>query len=194
MTIIILVLLAVSIPSLCKMAKVVSLEKKIKQQEKAEAEHARKMEAYWAQYQKDLVEQRKVAQRQAKMAAEQERQKKEQEAQRKEQERQRKEQERMAKEQARQAAQIAKQEEDIMKLENRLAFCEGEIAFNREQRERLFKLLDLEELELASSIENSATWQQHQRKIISLNSQIHAVQKRIDKAMADKRICESKLA
>ena len=111
-----------------------------------------------------------------------------------EQARQRAEQERLAKEQERQAAQLAKHEEMLMKLDQRLATAEREIAFNREQRERLWKLLEIEELERDSSIEGSNAWQKHQRKVISLENQIHTVQKRIDKAQMDKAFCERKLS
>lgn len=118
----------------------------------------------------------------------------EQARQAKEQERQRIEQERIAREQEKQAARLAKHEEMIRKLEMRMASAESELAFNREQRERLFKLLDIEERERDAAIEGSATWQKHQRKVISLESQIHTVQKRIDKAHMDKAYCESKIA
>ena len=111
-----------------------------------------------------------------------------------EQARQAKEQERIAKEQERQAAQLAKHEEMIRKLEMRMASAESEIAFNREQRERLFKLLDIEERERDAAIEGSRTWQAHHKKVISLENQIHTVQKRIDKAHMDKAYCESKLS
>ena len=111
-----------------------------------------------------------------------------------EQARQAKEQERLAKEQERQAAQLAKHEEQLAKLEQRLSVAESEIAFNREQRDRLFLLLDIEERERAACIEGSATWQKHHKKIITLENQIHTVQKRIDKAHMDKAYCESKMA
>ena len=110
-----------------------------------------------------------------------------------EQARQAKEQEWLAKEQEKQAAQLAKHEEMIRKLEMRMASAESELAFNREQRERLFKLLDIEERERDAAIEGSATWQKHQRKVISLENQIHRVQKSIDKAHMDKSYCEKKL-
>ena len=111
-----------------------------------------------------------------------------------EQIRQAKEQERLAKEQERQAAQLEKHEEMIRKLEMRMATAESELAFNREQRDRLFLLLDIEERERDAAIEGSRTWQAHHKKVISLENQIHTVQKRIDKAHMDKAYCESKMA
>ena len=104
------------------------------------------------------------------------------------------EQERLAKEQERQAAQLEKHEEMIRKLEMRMATAESELAFNREQRDRLFLLLDIEERERDAAIEGSRTWQAHHKKVISLENQIHTVQKRIDKAHMDKAYCESKLS
>lgn len=110
-----------------------------------------------------------------------------------EQMRQAKEQEKLAKEQEKQAAQIAKHEEMIRKLEMRMATAESELAFNREQCDRLFLLLDIEERERDAAIEGSATWQKHHKKVISLENQIHTVQKRIDKAKMDKAFCEKQM-
>ena len=110
-----------------------------------------------------------------------------------EQMRQAKEQEKLAKGQEKQAEVLRKHEERLMKLEQRMATAESEIAFNREQRERLFKLLDIEERERDACIEGSATWQKHHKKIISLENQIHTVQKRIDKAHMDKAYCEKQM-
>ena len=62
--------------------------------------------------------------------------------------------------------------------------AENELAFNREQRERLFELLNIEELERDASIRGSDTWQRHHRKVITLENQIHTIQKRIDRAKA----------
>ena len=95
---------------------------------------------------------------------------------------------------AKQEAINRKNEERLFKLEQRMASAESELAFNREQRDRLFKLLDIEERERDGAIQESATWQKHQRKVISLENQIHTVQKRIDKAHMDKAYCESKLS
>ena len=119
---------------------------------------------------------------------------KQREALLKEQEKQRKEQERQAKEQERQAATLARHEEQLMKLDHRLASAESEIAFNREQIERLFKLQEMELTERDACTYGSSEWQKHERKVITLEGQIHTLQKRIDKAKADKRFCESKLA
>ena len=102
--------------------------------------------------------------------------------------------EKFEREQARQAEAIRKHEERLFKLEQRMASAESELAFNREQRDRLFKLLDIEERERDGAIPESATWQKHQRKVISLENQIHTVQKRIDKAQADRLFCEKQMS
>lgn len=110
-----------------------------------------------------------------------------------EQIRQAKEQERLAEVQRKQAAVLARHEEQIMKLEQRLTLAEGEIAFNREQRERLFTLLDIEENELAAAVPYGKEWQKRQRKIIALQNQIHTVQRKIDKAQMDRHFCENRM-
>lgn len=166
------------------------------EQEREEAEYRRQAEAQRMRNEwRNVQAEAKVAiMKQEAMWKEQERQRKEQERQRKEQERQAREQVRLAKEQERQAAQLERHEEMLMKLDHRLASAESEIAFNREQRERIFSLLEIEEAERDACIKGSSAWQKHQAKVISLESKVHTVQKRIDKAKADKRYCESKLA
>ena len=164
-----------------------SAKRKEQERERQEAQRqadAQRMRDEWRRTQEEA---RLAIQRQEAMWKEQERQ-------RKEQERQAKEQVRLAKEQERQAAQLERHEEMLMKLDHRLASAESEIAFNREQRERIFSLLEIEEAERDACIKGSTAWQKHQKKVISLENQVHTVQKRIDKAQADKRFCESKLA
>ena len=103
------------------------------------------------------------------------------------------EQERLRIEQERQAAILKKHEEQIEKLEQRMVTAENELAFNREQRDRLFLLLDIEERERDAAIPGSKTWQTHHKKVISLENQIHTVQKRIDRYTQDRRFCAEKL-
>lgn len=171
-----LIILALIICAICAPSA-----KKREQRRKAEAARIR-AEVKWQKEQSQalLRKQREMEREQAKQRAEQERQMKEQE--------------RLAKEQEKQAAQLAKHEEMLMKLDHRIATAEREIAFNREQRERLWKLLEIEELERDSSIEGSTVWQKHHKKVISLENQIHTVQKRIDKAHMDKAFCEKKMS
>ena len=105
-----------------------------------------------------------------------------------------KKQAQMKKEQERHAAQLARHEEQIQKLNQRMAKAEAEIGFNREQRDRLFSLLDIAERERDNAIPESATWQKAQQKVISLENRIHTAQSKIDKALMDRQFCEAKLA
>ena len=105
-----------------------------------------------------------------------------------------KEEEKLRKEQERQAAVLAKHEEQLAKLENRLAIAERELQWNREQRDRLFELLDIEELEREASIPGGKEWQKHHKKIISYENQIHTIQKRIDKYTIEQQDCKNKLS
>lgn len=139
-------------------------------------------------------EQERIRQEQIRMREEQKREAERRKALEREQARQAAEQARLAKEQERQAAQLSKHNEMLMKLDAKLAIAEREIAFNREQRERLWQLLEIEQTYRDSAIPDSATWQKHQRKVISLENQIHTVQKRIDKAQLDKAFCERKMS
>ena len=82
----------------------------------------------------------------------------------------------------------------IEKLEMRVAACENEISFNREQRDRLFQLLELEEKDRAAAVPGSPAWRKHHSKVITLEGKIHTVQKRIDKAQTDKWIAEQQIA
>ena len=106
-----------------------------------------------------------------------------------------KRQERIAaieKEQRRQAKILDKHEEQIIKLEQRLANAERELSFNRQQRDRLFALLDNEQSELDATVYGSKEWAKHQKKVISIENQINTTQKRIDKAQMEKYLIEKK--
>lgn len=172
---------------LYKLLSALSARRKEQTRQEQEAQRQADAQRLREEWRRTQEEARLAIQRQEAMYREQERQ-------RKEQERQAKEQVRLAKEQERQAAQLERHEEMLMKLDHRLASAESEIAFNREQRERIFSLLEIEEAERDACIKGSTAWQKHQKKVISLENQVHTVQKRIDKAQADKRFCESKLA
>ena len=104
------------------------------------------------------------------------------------------EQRAMKAEQARQAERLDRHEERISNLEQRISAAEAELSFNREQRERLFKLLKVEENQISNYDEGSEEWKKHQQKIIRIESQIHSVQKRIDKAQFSKYTAEKQLA
>lgn len=170
-----------------KLLLLISTTHKERERELREEERKRETARLREEWKQTQAEARLAIQRQEALWREQERQ-------RKEQERQAKEQTRLAKEQERQAARIERHEEMLMKLDHRLASAESEIAFNREQIERLFKLQEFEISARDSCPYGSTNWQKHERKVISMENQIHTIQKRIDKAKADKRFCESKLA
>ena len=136
------------------------------EQERQEAEYRRQADA------QRMREEWRRTQAEAKVAI------MKQEAMWKEQERQAKEQVRLAKEQERQAAQLERHEEMLMKLDHRLASAESEIAFNREQIERLFKLQEFEVSARDACSYGSVEWQKHEKKVISLEGQIHTIQKR----------------
>lgn len=173
-------------------------QRRIIEAEKQREADAARLREEWrreqAQYKANLLRVQALEKEQALARKEREEARKERERLLKEQEKQRKEQERQAKEQERQAATLARHEEQLMKLDHRLASAESEIAFNREQIERLFKLQEMELTERDACTYGSSEWQKHERKVITLEGQIHTLQKRIDKAKADKRFCESKLA
>ena len=173
-------------------------QRRIIEAEKQREADAARLREEWrqeqARYKANLLRVQALEKEQALARKEREEARKERERLLKEQEKQRKEQERQAKEQERQAATLARHEEQLMKLDHRLASAESEIAFNREQIERLFKLQEMELTERDACTYGSSEWQKHERKVITLEGQIHTLQKRIDKAKADKRFCESKLA
>lgn len=139
---------------------------------------------WWIAEKVDIIRQRKRVQR---IQAEQQRQ-------RAEQTRLRQQQAQLRREQSRQAAQLAKHEERIAELEQRISDAEAELSFNRDQRDRLFKLLKVEENQISDCDEGSEEWKKHQQKIIRIESQIHSVQKRIDKAQFSKYTAEKQLA
>jgi hypothetical protein len=100
----------------------------------------------------------------------------------------------LEKEQSRQAKQIAKHDEMLTKLEIRLASAENEIAFNREQRERLFKILNAEIEEQKGTKKDSDAWMEHERKISALENQMDTAQRKMDETQADKYFCKQKMS
>jgi len=111
-----------------------------------------------------------------------------------EQMRQAREQEKLEREQQRQAEVLAKHEEQIAKLEFRLSTAESDISHWNEQIAALYAILDMEQLELAGTVNGSKEQTKHQKKIITLNNQIHAAENRLNKAKFEKSFCEDKLA
>ena len=87
-----------------------------------------------------------------------------------------------------------KHDEQIAKLEFRLSTAESDIAHWNEQIAALYAILDMEQLELAGTVNGSKEQMKHQKKIITLNNQIHAAENRLNKAKFEKSFCEDKLA
>lgn len=87
-----------------------------------------------------------------------------------------------------------KHDEQIAKLEFRLSTAESDIAHWNEQIAALYAILDMEQLELAGTVNGSKEQVKHQKKIITLNNQIHAAENRLNKAKFEKSFCEDKLA
>ena len=104
------------------------------------------------------------------------------------------EQQKQAKEQARQAAILAKHEEEIEKLKFRMAQAESDIEHFTEQIANLYALLDIEMMAQSSSVPGSAEDAKHQRKIITLNNQIHTAETRLERAKFNKEQAERKIA
>lgn len=76
---------------------------------------------------------------------------------------------------------VEKRNDQVRKARERIATADNEISFNREQRERLWKLLEHEQAELDKAENGTSAWVKHQKKVIALENQIHTVQSRIDK-------------
>lgn len=110
-----------------------------------------------------------------------------------ERERLRKEQERQAKEQERQAKTIADHEERIAKAEQTIAQATADIDFLRDRIAQLDTLLDLEKLEQAGAIPGSKTDIKCQKRIMTLENQIHTAETRMSKAQYARQNAERKL-
>ena len=104
------------------------------------------------------------------------------------------EQMRLAKEQQRQAEELAKHEERIADLEFRMTQAEADIDHWTEQVGNLYALLDLEQTEQAGALAGSKTDIKCQKRIITLNNQIHMAEQRLAKAKHIKETAEKKLS
>ena len=78
--------------------------------------------------------------------------------------------------------------------DGKLAAAEADVVFFREQQDRLFSLLDVAEAERDGSPYGSKSWQTWQRKVITLEGQIHTTQRKLDKAKLDAAILTERLA
>lgn len=104
------------------------------------------------------------------------------------------EQFRQKQEQQRQAEILRRHEEQIEKLRFQIEQATADITAEQTRLSQLFALLDIAEANQAAAEPGSKADEQAQRKIIALENQIHATEKRIEKAKFIKATAEKKLA
>lgn len=97
-------------------------------------------------------------------------------------------------EQERQAAILANHEKRISDLEFKMEEAQNDIENWKEELGQYFALLDIAELNLAGTLNGSKEQEKYQRKVITLNKQIHATEKRIRKAQHTIKTTERELA
>ena len=98
------------------------------------------------------------------------------------------------KEQERQAKTIADHEERIAKAEQTIKQTTADIDFLRDRIAQLDTLLDLEKLEQAGAIPGSKTDIKCQKRIMTLENQIHSAESRLSKAQFNRRQAQEKLS
>ena len=98
------------------------------------------------------------------------------------------------KEQERQAKTIADHEERIAKAEQTIKQTTADIDFLRDRIAQLDALLDLEKLEQAGAIPGSKTDIKCQKRIMTLENQIHSAESRLSKAQFNRRQAQEKLS
>lgn len=97
------------------------------------------------------------------------------------------------KEQERQAKTIADHEERIAKAEQTIAQTTADIDFLRDRIAQLDTLLDLEKLEQVGAIPGSKTDIKCQKRIMTLENQIHSAEQRLSKAQYNRANAQRKL-
>lgn len=103
------------------------------------------------------------------------------------------EQIRQRQEQERQAKIIADHEERIAKAEQTIELATADIDFLRDRIAQLDTLLDLEKLEQAGAIPGSKTDIKCQKRIMTLENQIHSAEMRMSKAQYNRMNAQRKL-
>ncbi len=156
-----------------------------------ERQAAERAEQERRRIQEEQARQREALRRQQELAREQQRRQIELE---KEQIRLRREQDRQAQEQERQRKEQVKQAEQLAALEHRVTLAESDIAADNERVAGLYALMDLAAARQAQAVPGSKEDEVEQRKIISLQRQIHAAEKRIAKAEYDRDSALRRLA
>lgn len=107
--------------------------------------------------------------------------------------RQRKEQERQAREQEKQAAQLERHERRLDDLRQRMKQAETDIDFLTERIGNLDAQRDSVLLRQSTLVPGSKEFEKCQSKIISLDSQIHAAETRLNKAQHTRRTARAEL-
>ena len=97
------------------------------------------------------------------------------------------------KEQERQAKIIAEHDERIAKAEQTIKQTTADIDFLRDRIAQLDALLDLEKLEQAGAIPGSKTDIKCQKRIMTLENQIHSAESRLNKAQFARQNAQRKL-
>ena len=96
-------------------------------------------------------------------------------------------------EQEKQAKQLADHEERIAKAEQTIAQATADIDFLRDRIAQLDTLLDLEKLEQAGATPGSKTDIKCQKRIMTLENQIHSAEQRLSKAQYNRMNAQRKL-
>lgn len=104
------------------------------------------------------------------------------------------EQIRLARESAQHTATLANHEKRISNLEFKMEEAQNDIENWKEELGQYFAILDIAELNLAGTLNGSKEQEKYQRKVIALNKQIHATEKRIRKAQHTIKTTERELA
>lgn len=89
--------------------------------------------------------------------------------------------------------QIAQHERRIADLEYKMAQAEADIAHWNEQANALYALLDVEQERQMRAAPGSKTDIQCQKRIITLNNQIHTAETRLNKAKHVKQMAEAEI-
>ena len=109
------------------------------------------------------------------------------------QERQSKEQALIVKEQERQAKELEKHTEQLKNLEYRVGKAQFDIDFLHDRIENLYAMMDNYKEQQAACTPMSSEWDKWQRKILSLDNQIHSAESRMGKAQFEMERAKAKM-
>lgn len=188
------IIIAALLYAVCKAVQRARERQEAERQRQEEAQRqtdAARMREEWRRTQEQAKE---AIHRQEELYREQERQRRGQEQIRREQERQAREQARLAKEQERQHREQIRQAAQLAALNFRISQAEADIAAGEERIAALYGLMDIAAAAQHKAEPGSRQDEQAQRKIISLQNQIHTTEKRIAKAQFDRETAQRKQA